>query len=362
MDTQDIPTIRDQFAERLGETDLKPRLEIQRIILLLGLDFCQQVADEAERIESEGGMMLPDDSRPRTLGGIFFLLVRQNVDNKTRRKIFFKPIRKVDYSLSGISPEEIKLAAPIPYQPAVPELPPFNWEERLFVLHELLHEKGQAKAPALPKPVSAGVLRELLREKGQAKTVKITLIGRPGRIVERQNLVITTVSSALKGPFPKGLPVPPETTTDYIVYIGAKQWNKVAHVVTAPEDVLIIEGECTYDADLPGMAVFATNVTTKRLQHAKQQSRQAKTAPASASPSSTVNQATPPSTDAVPPEAVKRLSQLRKAEMEARERMEELKSLPPEEQAGLSQALREVQQAKEAIKALLQQYPKLTSR
>jgi hypothetical protein len=39
----------------------------------------------------------------------------------------------------------------------------------------------------------------------------------------------------------------------------------------APEDALIIEGWAAYDPDLEGIAVFATNITTKLLQAVKRQ-------------------------------------------------------------------------------------------
>jgi hypothetical protein len=53
------------------------------------------------------------------------------------------------------------------------------------------------------------------------------------------------------------------------VYIAFKQWSKVADALRNPEDALIGEGYPTLDERIPGMAVFATNVTTKLLQQAK---------------------------------------------------------------------------------------------
>jgi len=62
---------------------------------------------------------------------------------------------------------------------------------------------------------------------------------------------------------PKGLPTPPATPTFSTVYIAKKQWVKVADAIENPDDVLILEGWATDDAEREGMAVFATNVTTK---------------------------------------------------------------------------------------------------
>ncbi len=100
--------------------------------------------------------------------------------------------------------------------------------------------------------------------------MKITLIGRPGHVVEKQNLVITMMSQ-MQAPasFPKGVPQPPATPTDYTIYIAAKQWQKVAEAMKNPEDKLIVEGFAAFDPALEGMAVFVTNTTTKLLQQQK---------------------------------------------------------------------------------------------
>jgi hypothetical protein len=47
----------------------------------------------------------------------------------------------------------------------------------------------------------------------------------------------------------------------------------VAEALQKPEDVLIVEGFPAYDPELKGLAVFATNVTTKLLQAAKRQEK-----------------------------------------------------------------------------------------
>ena len=102
------------------------------------------------------------------------------------------------------------------------------------------------------------------------QSVKISLMGRPGRVVEKQDLVITmmTQMDAPKA-FPKGVPAPPTTPTVYMVYIAAKQWQKVAKAIQNEQDSLIVEGFAAFDPGLEGMAVFATNVTTKVLQQQK---------------------------------------------------------------------------------------------
>lgn len=106
-------------------------------------------------------------------------------------------------------------------------------------------------------------------------TAKLTLIGRPGRVIQAGDCVITTLQSSGKLPtLPKGLPTPPAQPTTFVVYIAAKQWRKVEAALTDPNDALIVEGAPVYDERLPGLAVLAQSVTTKVLQAAKRQADQ----------------------------------------------------------------------------------------
>jgi molybdopterin-guanine dinucleotide biosynthesis protein len=59
----------------------------------------------------------------------------------------------------------------------------------------------------------------------------------------------------------------PAAPTAYTVYIGQKQWNKVADALQDPEDVLIVEGFPM--ATSQGISVYATNTSTKKLQQAQ---------------------------------------------------------------------------------------------
>jgi hypothetical protein len=87
------------------------------------------------------------------------------------------------------------------------------------------------------------IVPELLTQAKEIKSVKITLIGRPGRVVEKGAVMLTSMQQGSKAPsLPKGLPPVPEEPTVYIVYITRKQWRKVAKAIRNPEDVLIVEG------------------------------------------------------------------------------------------------------------------------
>ena len=103
--------------------------------------------------------------------------------------------------------------------------------------------------------------------------MKITLIGRPGRVVEKANVVLTSMQQKSdKAPsLPKGLPPVPDEPTTYIVYIARKQWRKVAKSIKDPNDSLIVEGLPVLDRRLGTVAVFARSVTTKLLQTKKRE-------------------------------------------------------------------------------------------
>lgn len=191
---------------------------IQRIVARIGSDAAQAFLVETQVVEAAGGLLTSDSVHRRTPGGIFFYLVRGRLASRDRWKLWLQD-------------------RPQTKQPSEP----FRWEDRLVHL------------PAL------------LTEPGVAMTVKLTLIGRPGRVIQAGDCVITTLQSSGKLPtLPKGLPAPPTVPTTFIVYIAAKQWRKVEAALTDPDDALIIEGVPVYDERLPGLVLLAQSVATRK--------------------------------------------------------------------------------------------------
>jgi RNA recognition motif-containing protein len=135
-----------EVAEKLGETDFKPRVQIHRMIRLCGVDFVQAVLEETFFTEENGGLMLPDDSRRRTLGGVFFHLARRSLNYKILKPIFFAPLPpekrkpKPRPHQHHRRPDRDRRSAP--RQEAAPPPPP----------------------PEKPKPKSAAELLENLRQ------------------------------------------------------------------------------------------------------------------------------------------------------------------------------------------------------
>jgi hypothetical protein len=220
-----------EIAAQLGEAEATPLRQIRRAVTTLGEERVRAFVTEALAVEARGGMMLPDGSRRRTLGGVFFHLVRQGVTRDERRIIF----PHVDGGQRGH---------------AATELAPFTWEDYPAALAQL----------GTP---------------GEATTVKITVVGKPGQIAERGAVVLVGLRSEQAPSLPKGLP-PPAQPTGYLLLIARKQWDKVAASLRRPDDVLIVEGYPTLDARFPGITVLATRTTTKLLQQAERQRQQAK--------------------------------------------------------------------------------------
>lgn len=225
-EADDIRRAADQIARELGERATPPVLQIRRIVKVLGVERAQAFAQEALAVEAEGGLLVPDGSRRRTPGGVFFHLVKARVKARERWLLFRRPPPRTRPSVSSA-------AAPVTSQPDV------IWKTR---------------RPAV---------QEALREKGVVHDVKIVLVGRPGVVVERPNCVITAMDSTRGPSLPKGLPAIPATPTTYTVYIAHKHWIGIAAALANPEDALVVEGWAAFDPELEGIAVFATFVTTK---------------------------------------------------------------------------------------------------
>jgi hypothetical protein len=226
------------IAAQLGETHAGARATIWRTVRTLGPERAQAFVAQAQEVEANGGMLIPDGSRRRTLGGIFFYLVRTQVSDAEAVAINAmwrsKHKRK---KLARVQEGEVA--------PTTTPLPPFVWDE------------------------AAPIITELTTNIGEARTVKVTVIGRPNQIVERQGVIILALRSTKPPTLPKGLPPLPATPTSYMIFVQQKQWNKVREAMQQPDDALIVEGYPVHEPRFAGITVYATQVTTKTLQAAK---------------------------------------------------------------------------------------------
>jgi flagellar biosynthesis GTPase FlhF len=333
----ELDILSDWIIQELGEAPGPPQTQIRQITVLYGPEFVQWLLEEVRRVEEAGGILTQDGSRRRTPGGVYLLLAKQYAETDEQRAIFKNKREKKAWL-------RIKRRTPkgtVPNPPGTKPKPIYDWE-------------------ALREDVG-----EVFNERGISERMKLTLIGRPGKIKERRDMVIATIdyTPPSRLTFPRGVPTPPKIPTTFVVYMGAKQWRKNSNVLEHPDDALIIEGICVFDPQLGVNTIFAQSVSTRRIQQkVKTQRAKEKAAAKAAKAEAQAAAEEQDSSEQVtlsPAEAAKRLSELRRAEAEARDRLDEIKELPAEEQVGMSQVLRELQTIKDEIRSLRQQFPTL---
>jgi hypothetical protein len=119
-------TTADFVAETLGERDASPREQIQAIVETLGETDTLALLARTERIENGGGMVLPDGTRRRTRGGVFFQLARKALTPEQREAIFPRsvepesPLRERTVAMTPLIAEATKGQKLVRYRPRAP--------------------------------------------------------------------------------------------------------------------------------------------------------------------------------------------------------------------------------------------------
>lgn len=350
--------LAEQIAEQLQETEPIPRQQILNVIDLCGAEFAQNMLAETIQLEGDGGLMLPDGSRRRTIGGVFFYLVRQRVDREMKSRIYAMAKNQIDADRPRKAPE-IRV--------------PFSWAERSAVIQQLLAQT-----------------------QGAWEIVKVTLIGRPIQVdASHKDLVITTMThSARSATLPKGVPEPPEEPTQYTVYMASKQWTKVEEALDNEADVLIVDGICAFDPELQAIAVYAQSLTTRELELQKKKealkekraaarkaeggeksagprgdkpSRPKERRPATGghfsafdaapAPAVVVEPPAPTEINGVPVAIHQKLTELYASASLFRQKIASLQSKPPGQQFGLEMTQKLLKQVEDEIAGLEKQYP-----
>lgn len=234
-----------EIAHALGETEKGPRIQIARIINHFGVDAARAWLAQTASIEAAGGQMLPAPyNRRRTPGGVFFALVRQHMEQagmvEELGRIFVRNPRR-PRSSDGRRPE---IAA---------AEPPFRWEDRIAIVRSFAPE-----------------------DKGEATSMQSKLVVRPGKVIERGDIAITSVNLP-KPPttMPKGMPAPPAHAGDCTIYLAIKQWRKIKDAVRSQkDDKLIVEGYFVWDTELEGYALYAQSVKSVAVEAARRNEQQ----------------------------------------------------------------------------------------
>jgi len=238
-----LASVADEIAAQLGETEEEPIRQIRRAVRLLGEHRVRTVVARALDVETAGGMMRADGSQKRSLGGVFFILMREDVGRTDFYRIF----------KGGQRPRTGGIGTTA-HAPAAGTTAPFDWTAF-----------GADATEAMSAP-------------GEATTVKLTVIGRPGKIVERGDVALVALRSEKVPSLPKGVPAPPSPQTDYLVLVGMKQWRKVADALAAdPADKVMMEGYPTIQPEFAGITVYATSATITGIQAGKRAAQTATT-------------------------------------------------------------------------------------
>lgn len=275
-----------QFGEKLGETSPKPVAQIRQLIENCGLPFVEKILAETEATEAEGGLLTHDRKRRRSKGGVFFYLAKGQMDAALRAQIF------PNFGKGGggtIAP------------------PGIEWAERI-------------------KPMKA-----LRQAAGQISGLTVTLSGRPGKLhIDGSSVMTVLEQRQVKAPpYPKGVPHfdTVDGITNYHVFMSLRHWKRVEKVLEDESDLLVVEGSAVYDAELEGITVLSTRVSTKKLDYQKRKAKAQNTwtnAKPTAEDETTEREASAADkhdVSSLPPEAAEKIQQLQKAAGKLRQKL-----------------------------------------
>ena len=229
------PLTVDKLADVLHEPNI-PLL--RQVLRVLGVDRTAGLLVETLQCEATGGMLTQDGTRRRTPGGTFFHLARQQARPRERARLF----------PPGAAP---------PAAPRTPQAPTaLTWEEAHAMLQIIATEPP-----------------------GEARTMKLTLIGRPGKVEVRPTCVLFRMQGKPPGSLPKGLPpVPAQPPMTWTVLVALRQWNRVKDSLAAhQDDQLILDGYPLLQSNDTPMMLVQSCVSL--LQQRAQKQAQAETTP-----------------------------------------------------------------------------------
>ncbi|MFM7174815.1 MAG: phosphorylated adapter RNA export RNA-binding domain-containing protein [Caldilinea sp.] len=231
-------------------TELKePNLWLMRsVAAMVGMESVESTYQRTLEIEAAGGMLTKQGDRRRTAGGVFFLLARDQMSARQRRKVFGLPP-------SPLNNKKTKSTEPSPNPlPPAPKPSPPTLEQAI----------GLLKAALTIDPT----------KRGQA-VMKTTLIGRPKQIKKLETCTLLILGQKAPPIMPKGLPPIPDTSKATIaVFVAHKQWEKVEAALKAdPQDEVIVEGYPVNDPKNQLTGLWAQSCSSKNLQRAKREAQ-----------------------------------------------------------------------------------------
>jgi hypothetical protein len=219
---------------------------IHKIITVIGPERTQAFLREALELEAKDGLLRKDGQR-RTPGGTFFYRVRGQLSPEERRPLWGYAAKKKT-ARPGEQPRKRRDA-----KPATPIIP-LTWEQ------------------------VQGLFQQVKDQPGDAKTVKLTLIGRPGKVVQQPSCVVVAMKGKEPPSLPKGLPTPPpNSAVTWAVFIATKQWEKVTDTLKVnADDQLIVDGYPLLDPKSGANVVLVTTCKSVMQERAAREAKQSK--------------------------------------------------------------------------------------
>ena len=288
LSAAEISQLAKGFGENLGETERMPFKQIGLMIETCGLPFVEKIMAETEATEAAGGMKTHDRKRRRSKGGVFFFLAKGQMDAKQRSVVFPNFGKHGDGTIAP---------------------PGIEWGERI-------------------EPMKA--LRE---QAGQVSSLTVSLSGRPGKLHIDGSSVMTVIEQrqVKAPPYPKGVPHfdSIDGITTYYVFMSLRHWKRVEKALEDESDLLIVEGSAVYDAQLEGITVLSTRVSTKLQEYKKrksksQQEQKPGERPAAKAPAATDDEVNSdrPDLSGMPAEAADKLQKLYSAADKLRQKID----------------------------------------
>lgn len=232
LSADEISQLARQFGAALGETAANPIKQIGKLIEKCGLPFVEKIMAETEATEAAGGLTTHDRKRRRSKGGVFFYLAKGQMDAAARAEVFPNFGRHGDGSIAP---------------------PGIEWADRIKAM------KALRAAP------------------GQVSGLTVALNGRPGKLHIQGSSVMTAIEQrqVKAPPYPKGVPHfdTVDRLTTYYVFMSLRHWKRVEEALKDESDLLVIEGSAVYDAQLEGITILSTRVSTKMLDYQRRKAR-----------------------------------------------------------------------------------------
>lgn len=287
------------LAKRLKEQAKEPIRQIHLIVETCGVDFAQRYYEQTLAVEANGGLLIPDGSRRRTIGGVFFYLVREALSPEQTIDVFGKPYQKG--ALKRKQEQQRALA----------------WDRRFEVL-------------------------EQIEQQGEVVEMRVTMIGYPRDIRHDGTTIITQMAYDANIDYlniPSGVPRVEFAPMVCTVYIAEKQWSKVEKQL-ANGHMLRVMGLGSFDHETQTMALLATEIGTQAVKQSagvgesemgvavkEKAAKPAKTKQAvkvKEAPAAPVEDA-PALPDHLPPDAARKLQDLYAAAAKLRQKVEAMK-------------------------------------